>query len=80
MSEYKPLNKRQLNYLSKIHKHLTLIEEKIFTEKQLNKLIEMVACTYMYNEDMKTGSPQEQRLLKNIYFILTGSDDPNEQR
>lgn len=68
------------NLLSKLNKHQALKEEKIFTKAQLNKLIELVACTYMYNEDMKTGTPQEQRLLKNIYYILTGSDNPNNER
>ena len=61
-------------------RHETLKEEKIFTKQQLNKLVELVACSYMYNEDMKTGTPQEQRLLKNIYCILTGNDNPNEER
>lgn len=66
--------------LNKLLKHATLKEDKIFTNRQLEKLIELVACTYIYNVDMKTGTPQEQRLLKNIYFILTGSDNPEEQR
>ena len=61
-------------------KHQTLKEEKIFTTAQLNKLIELVACSYMYNEDYHIGTPQEQRLLKNIYYILTGSDNPNNER
>lgn len=73
-------NKKINDYLSKILKHDILISEKIFTEKQLNKLIELVACTYIYNVDMGTGNPQEQRLLKNIYHILTGCDDPENER
>ena len=68
------------NLLSKLIKHQTLKEEKIFTTAQLNKLIELVACSYIYNVDYHIGTPQEQRLLKNIYYILTGSDDPEEQR
>lgn len=56
------------------------IKNKIFTPKQLSKLIELVACSYMYNEDMKTGTPQDQRLLKDIYYILTGNEDPNNER
>ena len=67
-------------YLNRTLKHQTLKDEKIFTKAQLKKLIELVACTFMYNEDMETGTPQEQKLLKNIYHILTGSDNPNEQR
>ena len=54
--------------------------KEVFTKRQIEKLIELVACSYMYNEDMKTGDQYEQRLLKNIYFILTGRDDPNEER
>lgn len=67
-------------HINKLMKHLTLIENKIFTKRQLEKLIELVACSYMYNEDMKTSDQYEQRLLKNIYFVLTGRDDPNEER
>lgn len=67
-------------HLNAVVRHQTLKEEKIFTAQQLNKLVEMVACQYIYNVDMKTGTPQEQRLLKNIYMILTGSNDPEEQR
>lgn len=66
--------------INRITKHADLKENKIFTPRQLDKLIELVACSYIYNKDMKTGTPQEQRLLKNIYYILTGSDDPEEQR
>lgn len=74
------LNKKQMFLLNQIHRHYKLKEDAIFTTAQLNKLIELVSCSYMYNEDMKTGSPQEQRLLKNIYYLLTGSDNPNDQR
>ena len=56
------------------------VKNKIFTPAQLNKLIELVACSYIYNEDMKTGTPQDQRLLKDIYYILTGNEDPNNER
>lgn len=55
-------------------------KNEIFTKAQYNKLVELVACSYMYNEDMHTGTPQEQRLLKDIYYILTGNDDPNNER
>ena len=65
---------------NKYLKRQTLIEDKIFTPQQLNKLIELVSCSYIYNVDMKTGTPQEQRLLKNIYQILTGRDNPEEER
>lgn len=66
--------------LNNLLKNQELKESKIFTKQQLNKLIELVACTYMYNQDMKLGTPQEQRLLKNIYQILTGNENPNEER
>ena len=65
---------------NKYLKHTTLVEDKIFTKEQHNKLVELVACSYIYNKDMKTGTPQEQRLLKNIYQILTGRDNPEEER
>lgn len=61
-------------------KHECLQEEKIFTKKQLAKLVELVACSYIYNKDMHTGTPQEQRLLKNIYRILTGRENPENER
>ena len=67
-------------HLTNLLKHETLKEEKIFTKKQLDKLVELVACSYMYNEDMKTGTPSEQKILKNIYFILTGREDPDSER
>ena len=67
-------------YLNKVIKHQQLIEDKIFTQAQLNKLIELVACTYIYNVDMNTSNGNEQRLLKNIYFILTGCEDPESER
>ena len=57
-----------------------LKDSKIFTKAQLNKLIELVACAYIYNVDYKCGTPQEQRLLKNIYYILTGKEDPESER
>lgn len=78
--KYKDLSKKQLNYLSLINRFLTFKSNNPFTKRQLEKLIELVACSYMYNEDMKTGDQYEQRLLKNIYFILTGHDDPNDER
>lgn len=67
-------------HVNALIKHQTLKEEKIFTPAQLNKLVELVACTYIYNVDMHTGTPQEQRLLKNIYFKLTGNEDPESER
>ena len=66
--------------LKLVLKNQTLKESKIFTEKQLNKLVELVACSYIYNKDMHTGTPQEQRLLKNIYQILTGRENPENER
>ena len=58
-----------------------MTKRKIYlTEAQYNKLVEFVACNYIYNVDMNTGSKSEQRLLKNIYKALTGSDNPEEQR
>lgn len=74
------MTKKFNNLLSQMIKRQTLKEDKIFTNRQLDKLIELVSCAYMYNEDMHIGTPQEQRLLKNIYYILTGSNNPNEQR
>ena len=68
------------NLLSIMMKHQTLKEEKIFTKQQLSKLVELVACSYIYNVDMKTGTSAEQRVLKNIYKILTGNDDPESER
>ena len=74
------MNKKANELLNKLIKHQTLKDEKIFTKAQLNKLIELVACAYIYNVDMHIGTPQEQRLLKNIYCILTGNDDPESER
>lgn len=74
------LNKKQKDYISLLERHLTIREYKPFTKKQLNKLVELVACTYIYNVDMKTSNGHEQRLLKNIYFILTGNDNPENER
>lgn len=76
MAKNNAFNQRLNNTL----KHQTLIQEKIFTPAQLNKLVELVACAYIYNVDMQTGTPQEQRLLKNIYFKLTGNEDPEDER
>ena len=73
-------NKQFNEAINKALKHQTLKEEKIFTKAQLNKLIELVACTYIYNVDYKIGTPQEQRLFKNIYYILTGNENPEEER
>lgn len=66
--------------LKLVLKNQTLKESKIFTEKQLNKLVELVACSYIYNIDMGEAQPSEQRLLKNIYQILTGREDPEDER
>ena len=80
--KYNDLTKKQKQYLIKVSKYLQFksTAKEVFTKRQIEKLIELVACSYMYNEDMKTGDQYEQRLLKNIYFILTGRDDPNEER
>ena len=74
------LNQKQKNLIAQFERYANLKESKIFTTRQLNKLIELVACSYIYNVDMKTGQPGEQKLLKNIYFILTGNEDPESER
>ena len=74
------MTRKQQNYISQVERYLALKNAKAFTPRQLAKLVEFVACAYIYNVDMKTGTPQEQRLLKNIYFILTGHDDPEDER
>ncbi len=66
--------------INQLNRHYALKDSKAFTKAQLNKLIELVACTYIYNVDMKSGTPQQQRLLKNIYFVLTGNDNPESER
>lgn len=76
----KLLNRKQIHAINQIDKYIKLKDNKIFTKEQLNKLVELVACSYIYNKDMKTGTPQEQRLLKNIYEILTGNDNPERER
>lgn len=77
---YNQLSKKQKVFLSKVHRHIALKNEKIFTARQLDKLIELVSCSYIYNLDMKTGDGNEQRLLANIYFILTGYENPERER
>lgn len=77
---YKDLTKKQKDIISRFNKHVLFINNNPFTKKQLNKIIELVACTYIYNVDMKTGNGYEQRLLRNIYYILTGCDNPEKER
>lgn len=74
------MSKKYNDYMSLLMRHLNFKESKAFTKRQLNKIIELVACSYIYNVDMKTGNAHEQRLLKNIYFILTGNDNPENER
>lgn len=69
--------------LARIMRRATFEENQrqLFTPRQLDKLVELVACAYIYGVDYpQSTDPQTQKLLKNIYFILTGNDDPEDER
>ena len=51
-----------------------------FTKAMQDKLIELVYCQYKWGVDYPTSTnPQEQKMLKDLYAILTyGGDVDNE--